>query len=109
MKYKALHPNDLLVRCLALQREGYWVAMCVDLDLSVQASNAVQARKMLKEQIASYVADAVGVDAEHAAELLHRKAPLRYIALYYFIKLINNATKKRQSYEAAMPLVPAGA
>ena len=108
MKYKALHPNDLLVRCLALQREGYWVAMCVDLDLSVQASNAVQARKMLKEQIASYVADAVGVDGEHAAELLHRKAPLRYIALYYFIKLIN-ATKKLQSYEAAMPLVPAGA
>ena len=107
MKYKALHPNDLLVRCLALERAGYWVAMCVDLDLAVQASSAAQARKLLKEQIASYVADAVGVDGEHAAELLHRKAPLRYLALYYFIKLIN-ATKKRQSYEAAIPLVPAG-
>lgn len=106
MKTKALHPNDLLLRCMALQRDNYWVAMCIDLDLTVQADTASQARKLLKAQMASYIADAVGADDEHAYYLLHRKSPLRYIALYHFIKLLN-ATKRRQSYEAAMPLVPA--
>lgn len=108
MKHKALHPQNLLVRCMALQRNGYWVAMCIDLDLVVQASSAAQARKLLKDQIASDVTDAVGVDGEHAADLLHRKAPLRYRAMYYGIKLVN-ASKRSRSYEAAMPMVPAGA
>ena len=108
MKSKALHPNDLLLRCLALQRGSYWVAMCIDLDLTVQASTAAQARKVLKAQIASYIADAVSVDEEHASYLLQRKAPVRYIVLYHFIKLVN-ATKRRQSYEATMPMVPIGA
>lgn len=108
MKTKALHPNDLSLRCLALQRKGYWVAMCVDLDLVVQASTVGQARKLLKAQIASYVADALAEDEVHIAYLLHRKAPWRYIALYYVIKLFN-ATKSRLSYEAAIPMTPVGA
>ena len=108
MKGKAFHPQDLLVRCLALRRNGHWVAMCIDLDLVAQASSAAQARKLLKDQIASYVTEAVGVDSDHAADLLHRKAPLRYRAMYYGIKLVH-ATKRSQSYEAAMPMVPAGA
>lgn len=111
MKHKVLHPNDLLVRCLAMKRNGYWVAMCIDLDLAAQADTAAKARKLLKDQIASYVADAVGIDGAHAADLLQRRAPLRYVALYHFIKLVNAArpTPRRQSYEAAMPMVPAGA
>lgn len=108
MKSKALHPDDLLLRCIAMQRGKYWVAMCIDLDLTVQATTAPQARKLLKAQITSYVADAVSVDEEHAAYLLHRKAPLRYRCLYHLAKMVN-ATKRRQSYEAAMPLVPVGA
>ena len=111
MKHRPLHPNDLLVRCLALKRDGYWVAMCIDLDLAVQADTASQARKLLGAQIASYVTDAVGVDSAHAAYLLHRRAPLRYVALYHFVKLVNAArpTRRRQSYETALPMVPAGA
>lgn len=111
MKRRSLHPHDLLVRCLAMKRDGYWVAMCIDLDLVAQADTAAQARKLLNGQIASYVADAVGVDSAHAADLLHRRAPLRYVALYHFIRIVNatRPTRKRQSYEAAMPMVPAGA
>lgn len=108
MKRRVLHPNDLLLRCLALRRDGYWVALCIDLDLAAQADTAAQARKLLKEQIASYVTDAVGVDSEHAHTLLRRRAPLRYLALYHWIKLVN-ATRARQSYEAAVPMVPARA
>lgn len=108
MKARALHAKDLSLRCLALQRKGYWVAMCIDLDLSVQASTVTQARKLLKAQIASYVADAVGEDEQHVAYLLHRKAPWRFIAMYYAVKLFN-ATTSRLSYEAAMPMTPVGA
>jgi RecA/RadA recombinase len=104
---KPLHPSDLVLRCLALQRKGYWVAMCVDLDLVVQADTSAQARRMLGAQITSYVAQAVGIDSAHASALLQRKAPLRYRMLYYLIKAVR-ATARRQSFETAMPMVPVG-
>lgn len=108
MKPRKLHPSNLVLRCLALQREGYWVAMCIDLDLAVQADTAAQAQKKLREQMRSYVEEALSVDAEHAASLLNRRAPFKYVAMYYAMKLLNHA-KKRRSYEASMPMVPAHA
>lgn len=108
MKAKPLPPKKLLLRCLALEKRGYWVAICIDLDLSVQATTPAQARKLLSGQIASYVADAVSVDVDQAEYLLSRRAPLRYVAMYYMARLIN-ANKHRQGYRAAMPLVPMGA
>jgi hypothetical protein len=56
----------------------------------------------------SYIEDALGVDAEHAPTLLNRRAPLRYFAMYYGIKLLNQA-KGWLAYEAAMPVTPAHA
>ena len=53
-----IHATDLVLRCLAMKRRNYWVAMCVDLDLTVQADTLPQARKLLKGQISSYVAEA---------------------------------------------------
>lgn len=108
MKNRHISPESLVLRCLALQRPGYWVAMCIDLDLTVQATTVAQARKLLKEQMTSYVSDALTVDSEHASVLLKRKAPLRYRLMYHCIKFMN-AHKRKQTYEAAMPLVPIGA
>lgn len=108
MKSKAIHPKDLLLRCMSLRRDGYWVAMCIDLDLAVQADTAAQARKLLTEQIRSYMADAVGTDAEHADTLLSRKAPLRYFVLFYWMLFVH-ASKRYKSYRSALPLVPIGA
>ena len=108
MKAKPLPPKKLLLRCLALEKRKYWVAMCIDLDLSVQADTLAQARKLLNAQISSYMADAVSVDSDHAEYLLSRRSPLRYFVMYYMARLIH-ATKHRQGYQAAMPLVPIGA
>ena len=109
MKVKnRLYPAELILRCLALQRDGHWVAMCIDLDLAVQADTSAQARKLLHAQMMSFVAEAVTIDSDHAGDLLNRKAPLRYRALYYLIKLVH-ATRRKQSFEAALPMVPAGA
>lgn len=93
---------------MALQRKSYWVAMCLDLDLVVQADTAEQAKRMLREQIRSYIEEAMTVDVKHAAALLSRRAPLRYFAAYYGIKWFNHA-KGWLSYEAAVPLFPAKA
>lgn len=108
MKRRQLRTTDLLLRCMALRRKSYWVAMCLDLDLVVQADTADQAKRLLREQIRSYVQEAMTVDAEHAAELLARRAPMRYFAAYYAIKWFNHA-KRWLSYEAAMPVLPAKA
>ena len=105
---KHFHPSDLIVRCLAMKRDGYWVAMCIDLDLVVQADTVARARKLLNSQIASYVTDAMSVDSEHADVLMRRRAPLQYLALYYLAKLVHS-TRRKLSFETAMPLVPAGA
>lgn len=101
-----IYVTDLVLRCLALKRGSYWVAMCIDLDLAVQADTIAQARELLKGQISSYVADATGVDNENARALLGRKAPMRYVLMYYCAKLANNACKTL-SFDTAMPLVPA--
>ena len=103
-----LYPAELILRCLALQRDGHWVAMCIDLDLAVQADTSAQARQLLNAQMVSFVAEAVTIDSDHAGDLLNRKAPLRYRVLYYLIKLMH-ATRRKQSFEAALPMVPAGA
>ncbi len=110
MKHKpqGRSPASLLVRCMALEKKGYWVAMCLDLDLVVQADTVARARKLLKEQIASYLADAVTIDHEQSVVLLTRRAPLRYYLMYYLAKLVHS-TKHRLSYESAMPLVPLAA
>lgn len=93
---------------MAMQRKGYWVAMCLELDLTVQASTVEGAKKLLRDQMRSYLEDAMTVDAEHAPYLLKRRAPLRFLALYYAIKWFNHA-KQRLSYEAALPVMPAKA
>jgi len=103
MKIKKLHPLNLVMRCIVLKRRGCWVAICVDLDLAVQADTHAQAKKLLSEQMRSYVEDSLTVDAEHAPHLLTRKAPLAYIAMYYGIKWLNRA-KGWLSYETALPL-----
>lgn len=105
---KHFQPPDLILRCLAMRRDGYWVAMCIDLDLVVQADTVARARKLLNSQIASYVTDATSVDSEHADVLMRRRGPLQYLALYYLAKLVHS-TQRTRGFEMAMPLVPAGA
>jgi hypothetical protein len=108
MKRQKLHATNLVMRCMAMQRKGYWVALCLDLDLAAQASTVEGAKKLLREQMRSYLEDAMTIDTEHGAYLLKRRAPLRYLALYYAIKWFNHA-KQRLSYEAALPVMPAKA
>ena len=67
---------DLIIRCYVKQTGSYWVGVCVDLCLAVQADSIDEAKRKLEAQIVSYVEEALTVDRAFAAELLSRKAPL---------------------------------
>lgn len=75
----------LVFRCYAEKSGDQWQTFCIDLTLAAQAESFEEARSKLHAQINSYVFDAIaGDDQAHAADLLTRRAPLRYRAKYYF-------------------------
>ena len=84
-----MNANDLLLRCYAEQeRDGVWVAVCIDLCLATQGESYDEVRRQLQEQIEGYLYDAlVGDDRDYAHQLLTRKAPLRLRLRYHLIHI----------------------
>lgn len=102
--------GDLLIRCLALQEGDHWVAVCLPFDLAAQARTLPEAKVALREQIASYLRDAlVGVDQQHASYLLRRRAPLKYWVMYWLAgaarRILHDGHLRR--FKTAVPLAPA--
>ena len=110
---EAMNPKTLLLRCYAREEtDGQWSDVCLDLCLAAQGDSFEEARKKLEEQIAEYVYDAVaGEDREYAADLLSRKAPLSQWLEYYWYKLINRLTHRKDGphkpFDETLPLIPA--
>jgi len=106
-----MKPSNLLLRCYAEQKDGYWQALCLDLCLAAQGDSYDEVHDKLKAMICEYVSDAVeGEDREHAAELLSRRAPLRYWLKYYTIRLLHSGgtlqRRARLLFTTPWPLVP---
>ena len=79
-----MRPNQLKLRCYAEHADGQWQAVCLDLNLAAQDDTFKGVKEKLAQMMASYVYDAlVGVDKEHADDLLSRSAPLSLWAKYY--------------------------
>ena len=103
-------PN-LLLRCMAWQEAGQWVAVCLDFNLAAQDDSFEEVKARLNQQIRSYLIDALaGDDKPHAPYLLRRRAPLRYWLAYGLIvlqhKLRLHVTGARE-YSNSVPLAPA--
>lgn len=96
---------ELTVRCMAWREGGHWVAACVDLTLAAQGATVEEARCKLHEQIASYVTEAVTVDAEHAEELLSRRAALRDRLRFAFWIAVRNRPRLRRTVGAAVQAI----
>lgn len=65
-----------------------WQAFCLDLNLAAQGETCQEAHQKLLSMVVSYLEDALlGEDQEHAAELLSRKAPLKFWLKYYWFAL----------------------
>lgn len=104
--------KDLILRCLISQEDGQWIAMCLDFTLAAQADTPEQARRLLLSQIEEYLKDAlVGVDREHASELLSRRAPVKYWIRYWMASCIHNIGNHRlmKAFRQPVPLSPAHA
>ena len=106
----------LFVHVLGEHRGDQWSLLCLEFDLAAQSDTLEDAQARLREQIKSYLHDAMeGEDAPHARELLLRRAPLRYWLLYAAVSLVGGAIEKfshrvsRISSRVPLPLVPAPA
>lgn len=106
-----MKPTDLLLRCYAEQKDGYWQAFCLDLCLAAQGDSPDEVQHKLADMICEYVSDAIeGEDREFAAELLNRRAPLRFWMKYYVFWLLLSAgalqRKTRLLFTTPWPMVP---
>lgn len=108
-------PNDLILRCYIEKQGSVWVAACIDFCLAAQASTADIAVGKLHAQIKDHIQEAFD-NPEFTSKLLTRKAPLRFIAKFYWILLKEAVHRrltvkpKKQSNHAFcdhMPLKPA--
>jgi hypothetical protein len=81
--------DDIVLRCYAeRERDGSWFAICLDLNLAVQASTAKDAKAKLHAQVEQYVREALTVDSEYVGDLLPRRAPIGFFFRYYMIRAI---------------------
>ena len=63
--------------CVASSRDNkVWQALCLDLDLAVQASSLDEAKDRLREAVSEYVRSADEEPEPLRSQLLARKAPL---------------------------------
>lgn len=106
-------PKDLQLRCyLEPERDGSWFAICIDLNLSVTAGSADEAKEKLHHQIHHYIEEAYSTDSDYFDDLVPRLAPLSFRIKYHLIDLIcrvrDNAKRNRAClFTDRMPLKPA--
>lgn len=107
-----MRPNELILHCLGRKEHGQWVVMSLEFSLAAQADTLDEAKALLQSQIVAYLTDAlVGADREHASELLSRRAPLKYWAIYWLARCIRGIGNHRlvKTFRQPMPLAPAHA
>lgn len=83
------------LRCYAERVDDQWQAFCVDLTLAAQADTLEEAKQKLHDQVADYVSEAFTVDAQHLNELLDRRAPIEYVAKFYWYCLLQSIRNAR--------------
>ena len=104
-----MKPRQLLLRCMAQQRDNQWQAFCLDFDLAAQADTLDEAKRKLELQVEEYVYDALaGEDRQYADQLLTRRAPLSLWAQYYGFGLLKKFVEVRSNrrFKEPIPLVP---
>lgn len=98
--------NEIILRCFAEQKDGYWQAFCIDLCLGVQGESEAEVKQKLEAQAYEYLKDIFeGEDRPYAKQLLSRKAPASIRAKYHFYAFMGHihALKNRFAFDALMP------
>lgn len=105
-----MKPVELRLKCLAEQKEHYWQAFCLDLNLAVQGDSFDEVKTKLEHIIKSYVYDAlVGEDKEFISQLIPRRAPASIWLKYYKAVLMHRVFRTIDgitTFIEPLPLVP---
>lgn len=96
--------------CYIYGAESQWTALCVDLDIMVEAVTLHDAKQQLNAMVQSYIDDAHSEDPATCARLLSRSSPLwvRFsLWLTYQIYLIRRSKPHSKSYSTLSVPCPA--
>lgn len=105
-----MKPLDLVLHCMTWKEDGQWLAVCLDFNLAAQDDSMEGAKDRLRQQVLSYLTEALaGEDQQHAAYLLRRRSPLRYWLSYYLSGLAHKLRMRVGTceYRSPVPLIPA--
>jgi predicted RNase H-like HicB family nuclease len=107
MPHNTIRPSDLILRCYAERENSYWVAVCVDLNLAVQAETFKEAHNKLTHQIQWYIYDAMaGEDKKFGSALMKRKAPLPIQLRYHWLMVMSKFRSLRKKFRMFTELQP---
>jgi predicted RNase H-like HicB family nuclease len=106
--------REIVLKCLLERDEAdSWFAICLDLNVYARASSCGEARARLKEEIQHYISEAYTKDRDHFADLVWRRAPVRFWISYYVAgikeKFFGPKAPPRSGiagYHATVPLAP---
>ena len=63
------------LECIAHGSGNEWQAICLDLDIAVQAQSLHDVTRILQEAVSTYIQDAMEQDEPTRTQLLNRSAP----------------------------------
>ncbi|RXF75531.1 hypothetical protein [Hansschlegelia zhihuaiae] len=95
------------LQCFAFGRPGDIQAICVDLDIAVEARTFDEAKARLNQAIGEYIKSAMAESPEVAQQLLHRRAPLFLrlkLAFGYFLHTMRTDSRERDEVRAGFDI-----
>jgi len=100
---RAFEENKMkILRCMAYQQDGVFVAACLDLSLAAQADTMREAMDKLETQIKDFLTEALS-EPQYAEQLLKRKAPLSMWLKYWVVAFQVFVRKREQAKLFAEP------
>ena len=101
-------PHKLVLRCYACGGgQERWYAVCLELNLAVEADTLHEIKVKMKDAIFTYLDTVLDTDdIDSIPYLLYRPAPIRDWAVYYFIKALNFITNppRKLIFKEAIPV-----
>lgn len=82
--------------CFAEGHGSSYEAICVDLDIAVEARSLKEAIGLLNDAIETYIADAMKEDEATARKLLSRRAPW-HVRLGYKLRFVGHLLTRRRA------------
>ena len=102
--------GEQVLRCYLRGRPDRWEAICVDLDIAVEAASRTDVARALEEAVASYIDAALAEDdPKTIRRLLHRRAPywvrwpIMWSAARHAVMRSRSDKELRASFELACP------